>query len=101
MIWFYKRISKDSKMSTIVCNTGMFYLRNITATVGIVACFLNQTIIATIALTILGFLLFRFLFKEEEIIKEIKEQSRKKSETIIYSGNKYSFKDPLTIIIRK
>ena len=98
MIWFYKRIRKDSRMSTIVCNTSMFYLRNITAAVGIVACFLNQTIVATISLAILVVLLGRFIFKEEKIIKEIKEQD---SKTISYIGSKYSFKEPLTIIIRK
>jgi uncharacterized membrane protein len=102
MIWFYKKIGKeDTKTSTIICNTGMFYFRNIVAIIGIIACFLNQIIISAVCLFILMVLLFNFIVKEEQIIKEIKAQAGEKSETISYSGSKYSFKNPLIITIEK
>lgn len=101
MIWFYKKIKKENaEMSTIVCNTGMFYFRNIIAIVGAAACFLNQVAIATICLSILAVLLFKFIFNEENIIKEIKSQRTRSSELMSYSGSKYSFKNPLTITIK-
>lgn len=101
MIWFYKRLNKDSKKSIIVCNTWMFYFRNITAIIGVIACLLNQILIATISLIILAFLLVRFLVKEDDIIKEIKLQSNENYPKISYLGSKYSFKNPLTIIINQ
>lgn len=101
MIWFYKKINKENVgTSTIVCNTGMFYFRNIVAIVGVVACFLNQVAIATLCLFILLVLLFKLIVKEEDIIKEIKSQGDNNSKLMSYFGNKYSFKKPLTIIIK-
>ena len=102
MIWFYKRINtEDARTSTILCNTGMYYFRNIIAIVGIGACFLNQVVISAICLAILGSLLLKFIYGDEEIIKEIKAEHKaiKDSEYIRYSGSKYSFKNPLTIMI--
>ncbi|NRY60121.1 hypothetical protein [Clostridium beijerinckii] len=100
MIWFYKKVNKgNTRISTIVCNTGMFYFRNIIAIAGVVACFLNQVAIAAICLATLVFLLYKFIAKEEIIIKEIKSQGGKNSKFMSYSGNKYSFKNPLTITI--
>lgn len=102
MIWYYKRINEENtKTSTIVCNTWMFYIRNIAGIIGVIACFLNQIVLSAICLSILVFLLFKFVVKEEAIIKEIKSQTGKKAELISYSGSKYSFNNPLIITIKK
>lgn len=102
MIWYYKRINQENtKMSTILCNTWMFYIRNIVLVIGVAACFLNQVVLAAICLSILVVLLFKFIVKEEDIIKEIKAQTGNKADLISYSGSKYSFNNPLIITIKK
>lgn len=95
-MWFYKfELNKQNKITKIFWNTKITYFKNILGFGGVLACFMNQIVIAVISLVSLVVMLGIYLYKYGDLVKALRVSE--KANELTYTGSRYSFKQPLII----
>lgn len=75
----------------------MSYAIRVIGAIGIVACFMNWEIVSVISLSILAVMLVFYLVRYGTLVQILHIHEKRK--TLEYKGSRFSFKDPLRVIV--